>query len=216
MVDAVHIGGDDEQPEQAVEPHPQADVPMAEHRGPVQQDLEDDNRQGGNAEGRHRRKFDQRGEEDLQGVKPQPRGDVYVEIGVVHTVEAPEEGERVKQHMLEVDDQVEQQDADQDRRPEWHGQMVQGPPPAGGSEQGETDGEDGCQEARHTSIDQRYGEIDPPAGGLTRGERTAGRTDLGEGDEDEDREEGAEPDRGFVGKIVDRLIWWNHGWEPQD
>ena len=167
-------------------PSRQADVPVAEHRGPVQQDLEDEDRQGGNAEGRHRRKFDQRGEVDLQGVKAQPRGDVDVEIGVVHAVEAPEEREHVEHHVLEVDDQIEEQDADQDRRPEGHRQMVQGPPPAGGGEQGETDGEDGVQEARHTRIDQGYGEVDPPAGGLTRGERTAGRADFGEGNGNED------------------------------
>ena len=46
---------------------------------------------------------------------------------------------------------------------------------------------------------------------LRRGERTAGRADLGQGDGDEDREEEAEPDRSLVGKIIDRLIWWNHG-----
>ena len=49
-------------------------------------------------------------------MKPRTRGDVYIDVGVVHTMQAPENRHRVKQHMLQVDGEIQQEDGDADRQ----------------------------------------------------------------------------------------------------
>src|SRR5207248_665681 len=51
--------------------------------------------------------LDQHGEEDFARMKPRTRGDVYIDVGMMHTVQAPENRYRVKQHMLQVDGEIQ-------------------------------------------------------------------------------------------------------------
>ena len=40
-------------------------------------------------------------------MKPRSRGDVHIDVGVVHAMQAPEDRHRVKQHMLQVDGEIQ-------------------------------------------------------------------------------------------------------------
>jgi hypothetical protein len=70
-----------------------------EHRGRVEEDLECEHRLGGGTEGgeleQHRRR-------DLDRMETGAGGDIDVEIGVMHPVQAPQHQHGMEQHVLQV------------------------------------------------------------------------------------------------------------------
>ena len=116
VVDAVHVGRDDEPAQRAVDQR-QAHVAVVEHRGGVEQHLEDQHGNRRRAERDDHGQLDHHREQDLDGVEAQPGGDVEVEIGVMHAVQPPQQRHGMEQHVLQVDGEVEQDDRDRDGDP---------------------------------------------------------------------------------------------------
>ena len=107
MVDAVHVRRDPEPTKPAIKPNRNTDVAMVEHRGCVEQDLEDEHAHGRRTQRRDNAELDQHGENDLYRVEASTCGHVNVEIGMMHPVQSPKRGYRVKHHMLQIDRQVQ-------------------------------------------------------------------------------------------------------------
>ena len=84
------------------------DISMIEHGGSVQDDFKNQNR--------HRRTTDQddddhldaHGKEDLYRMEADPSGHIDIHIGMVHHVEPPEQGRRMKHDMLKVDSKIKE------------------------------------------------------------------------------------------------------------
>ena len=142
VVDAVHVGGDHEQPKHAVDGARQVDIGVVEERGGVEQHLEQEHRDGGRAEGCDHRQLDPHRDQDLDRVKTQAGGGVEVEIGMVHPVQPPEPGNGVEHDVLQVDREVEQQHRDQDRDPGGHVDDVEQAPALVLGRDGKADRED--------------------------------------------------------------------------
>ena len=121
MVDPVHVQGDDYPAQDPGQAEQNAHVTVVEHRGSVQQPLEDQHRDGGRSEHGNHGELSPHREQDLDGVKAQPRGDIELQVGMVHAMQAPEDGDRMEQHMLQIDRQIEGQQ--RNRQGEREGQV---------------------------------------------------------------------------------------------
>ncbi len=119
MMHAMHIGRDDEETEHTISDQGKTEVGVIKHGTDIQEHLEREHRQRRCPKGADGRALEQHGEENLPRMKPRTRGDVYIDVGVVHTMQAPEDRHRVKQHMLQVDGEIQQEDGDADRQEGW-------------------------------------------------------------------------------------------------
>ena len=109
MVDAVHIGGDDNPPQPAVDGRRQIDIGVVEQGRGVQDHLEQQNRDGRGSQGRDNRELDHHRDQDLDWMKAQAGRCIEFEVRMMHAVQAPGRRNGVKHHMLQVDRDVEQQ-----------------------------------------------------------------------------------------------------------
>ena len=75
---------------------------MVEHGGAVENDLKKNNREHRGPKSGDGGHFDDHADEDFNGMKPQPRGDINVHVGMMHHVQPPDQGYGVEHHMLEV------------------------------------------------------------------------------------------------------------------
>ncbi len=74
MVHPVHVRGDHEPAQYAVDAFGDTDVAVIEHGGGVEQYFEDQDCHGGWSQGHNHRQFDAHGEEDFDGVKASTGG----------------------------------------------------------------------------------------------------------------------------------------------
>ena len=73
-------------PQDAVQPKRKADITMAEHRCPVQHNLKNQNRNGRRPKHHNQRQLEAHRQKDLDGMKPQTRGDIEFQVRMVHAV----------------------------------------------------------------------------------------------------------------------------------
>ena len=88
----------------------QPNVTVIEHRGGVQQHLEDQDGDRWRAERGHHPELDHHGQDDLDRMEAQPGRDVEFEVRMVHPVQPPEQRHRVEQHVLKIDREIEADD----------------------------------------------------------------------------------------------------------
>ena len=101
-------GVDHDPPQPAVDARGQPDIAVAEHRRRVEQDFEDHHRHRGRAERHHRAQLDDHRQQDFERMEADPGGHVDLDVAVVHAMQPPQQGIGVEQHVLGVDDEVEQ------------------------------------------------------------------------------------------------------------
>ena len=89
MVDAMHIGGNQEKAQQAVKSGRKPDIAVAEHGTCIQNHLEGQHRGAGSAQKEHRRHFNQHRNGNFQRMEAIAAGDIQIEVRVVHSVQAP-------------------------------------------------------------------------------------------------------------------------------
>ena len=96
---------------------------MVEHRGGVEQHLEDQHCDCRRAERRDDAELDPHGQQNLDRMEAHAGGHVELEIGMVHAVQPPERRHRMEQHVLEVDGEIEKDhrgdDGEPGRRRDW-------------------------------------------------------------------------------------------------
>ena len=83
-MNAVHVGSDQHQPQRSVEPQRQADVPVIEQSGRVQQDFKNHHRQRRRAEQRDDDGLPRERQQCLDDVKTDAGRRIKVEIDVMH------------------------------------------------------------------------------------------------------------------------------------
>src|SRR5512141_1788934 len=107
----------------------EANVPVVEHGGCVEEDLEEQDGKGRRTQGGHRGRLDPHREKDLDRMKPSARCEIEVEVCVMHHVHPPEEGYGVEHHMLQIDHEIEENDPTGHFHPEGKMVCVQQAPP---------------------------------------------------------------------------------------
>ena len=88
---------------------------MVEHRGSVEQNLEDEHAECWRSQRHHDAELDQHRQNDLDWMEAHARGHIEVEVGMMHPMHTRECGYRMKHHVPEVDGEIEQQHRGGDR-----------------------------------------------------------------------------------------------------
>jgi hypothetical protein len=116
---------------------------MVEQRRRVEKHLEQEHTSGRGTEGSNHRQLDPHRQQDLDRVEADAGGDVELEIGVVHAVQAPQDRYGMKRRMLKIDGEIEQEHSEQNRKPARNGQGLQQPPSSAFGQCRKTDRGDG-------------------------------------------------------------------------
>src|SRR5262249_14574740 len=113
---------------------------MVEHGGGVEKYLEDQDSHRRCSERYDYGELDNHREQDLDRVETQPRADIDVEIGMMHSVQAPKRWHGMKEHMLKVDREIQQDNRGHYGNPgrDWH--YVEEAKSVRGSNEGQTRG----------------------------------------------------------------------------
>src|SRR3990167_5670038 len=98
MMNTMHIGSDDKPSQIPVKFRRKKNIAVIEHRGGVEQNLENDHRYGRSSDNKDNRKFYGHGKQYLNCVKAGARGDIEVQVCLVHAMEAPERRNCMKHH----------------------------------------------------------------------------------------------------------------------
>ena len=171
---------------------------MVEHRRGVEEKFEHEHRQRRGTKGNNRREFDGHGERDFDRMKSCARGDVHFRIGVMHPVQPPQARYSVKQNVLQVNRAVESHDGDRHREPGRGLPNVKQAPTSGLGEQGDRDSAGGKEQSHDERIEDENGDVARPACGSGRPAEATRREHLPGGEDDEQRDERAETQEGFV------------------
>src|SRR4030042_4790597 len=89
-----------------------ADVTVVEQAGGVQEHFKDQHACCGNAYQGNNDHLDSHGKKDLNGVKAHASCYVKIEVRMMHHMQAPQDWQPVKHHMLQINDKIENDHAD--------------------------------------------------------------------------------------------------------
>ena len=198
-MDPVHVRGDDEPAQPPVQPAGQADVAVIEHGHAVQDHLEKDDRYHRRSQGQDDRELDQHGQDDLDGVKARPGGQVVVQVGMVDPVQPPQGGHGVEKDVLGPDRQVQGDHRQGDRQPGVEGELIEQAPALGGGRRRQPHGRDGEEQPQHQGIEHHQPQITGPASDLGNRQGPPGGAPLPQGHGGEDAKKGAETDGRLMG-----------------
>jgi hypothetical protein len=141
-------------------------------------------------------------EDDLDRMEACAGGDVVVGVGVVHLVQAPEQGHRMDHDVLQVDGEIHGRDRDDEGGPLRQGQVVEQAPAALRRHGREGHGGEGQEEAHEDRVEYHQAQVRGPAPGAAVESGAARCGHFPEGHDGENAEEGGEPDRRLVGQGV--------------
>lgn len=112
VVNAVHIGSDDDAAQDGIQALRQGDIGVVEHSGTIEENLKGEDGDGWQPEGQDEGDFEQKAENDFDRMEADSCGHVDIAIAVVNAMNAPQYGDLVTRDMLSVDSEVEQDDGD--------------------------------------------------------------------------------------------------------
>ena len=199
VVDPVHVRRHDEPAQRPVEPRGQAQIAVIEHRGAVQQHLENQHGHGRRAEDDDGGQLEQHRQDNLDRMEAGAGRHVEIQVGMVHAMQPPQRRYGVEHDVLEVDDQIQHDDRERNLEPEGQGDRVEQAPAALRRQQGQPDGRQRKDQPHQDRVERHDADIAVPAQPAWPRERAARRGKLPQRDEGEDAEKEAEPDGRFAG-----------------
>ena len=173
---------------------------MVEHRGRVEQHLEDHHRQHGWAEHGDGGELDQHRQRDLDRVETRAGGQVIVQVGVVHLVQPPQRRHGVHHHVLQPDHEVHRNHRQRHGQPERHVEVVEQTPAVGHAESGDACGCERERQPQQHGVEHDQAKVAAPALGLGQGQRTARCSQLPQRHGREDTQEETQPDGRLMGQ----------------
>jgi len=117
VVHPVHLRCHYEKPEDAVYGQRETDVPVVEHAGGIEKYFKQDDRDGGSSKEDDRSHLDTHGKDNLNGMETDSCCDIKVEVRVMYPMETPKGRNEMEHGMLNVNDEIEGQDADDHSHP---------------------------------------------------------------------------------------------------
>ena len=124
MMDPVHLGRHHDRAQNPVDRLRQKHVSVIEHRGCIEQHLEDQDRQGRRSQSQYHAELDNHGQQDLDRMKPHAGRDIEFEIGMMHPVQAPQRRHGMKQNVLKIDREIKHYHSDDHSGPSRQRQVV--------------------------------------------------------------------------------------------
>ena len=152
MVNAVHVGCHDEPTQPPIDSLGEPHIGVVENGQPIEQHLKHDYGSGGCTQRCDQRKFEGHGKDDFERMETQSVGHIHIHVGVMHAVQPPQEWHSMKQHMLQVNGQVQQQQRQTENEPRWQRQQWQQAALARLGQQGKTDCRRRQDQPHHQSI----------------------------------------------------------------
>ena len=107
--------------------------------------------------------LDDHREDNLARMETQPRGDIEFQIRVVHPMQSPQHRHGMKDHMLTVDHQIEQEHCDGDRDPSGQPDNVEQAPTFGLRKESHPDSSKWEQQAHDQRVQHHKSEVVRPA-----------------------------------------------------
>ncbi len=209
MVDTVHVGRHDDEPQERIEAARQGDVGVVEERAGVERDLEDEDGERRRAKRGHHAEFQPHREENLGRMEADAGRHVEFQVGMVHPVQPPEERHGMEEHVLEIDREVERENGDGDGEPAGDREGVQKAPVMVGGKDRHAEGDDGEGDANQGGVEHDEGEVVRPAQEARDLAPAPGRGDLPEREREQEADEDGGADRQF--EIEERV---GHGLPP--
>ena len=128
-----------------------------------------------------RSRFDRGGQDNLKRVKTQPRGHVELKVGVMHAMQPPERRHGMKEHVLQVDGEVQEDDRDHNAPPGRKRDHIEESPAMRLGNERETDGGDrkdecgpaACPRRRRRDCSASASRVQSPAGVVARNSQIA-------------------------------------------
>ncbi len=145
------------------------------------------------------------------GLKARARGDVELEVRVVHAVQPPQRRHRVKKNVLQVDGQIEQDHSEHDRCPGGQIERREQAPAAGLGEQGDADGGYREEEAHEERVERNDADVARPAAPAADPLPAAGGKYLPRGHERKHAAEREEANSGLPERRVALMIAFRRG-----
>src|SRR5262245_27843513 len=163
MMDAMHVRRHDKPAQDPIDLRRHADVAVVEHRGRIEQDLEDQHGRRGCPECCDDGEFDRRRQQDLDRVKTHAGGHVELEVGMMHAMQPPQRGHGVKEDVLEIDREVEDDDRDDNACPPRQRDQTEKTKSTRLDDECETDSRDRRKYAHEHHVDRHHAEVVRPA-----------------------------------------------------
>jgi len=129
-------------------------------------------------------------------------GNVEVEIGVVHGVQAPQGRDGMKHDVLEVDCEIERHDRGQDLEPAGQHDVVEQTPAALGGDYREPDGRYREEQAKQDGVEHDDADVARPAPPFRDRQNAAWRSQFPQRHRGENAQEGDQANGGFVTENV--------------
>ena len=163
MMNPVHIGSHQEKTQPPIQYGGKFDVAVVEQGTCVQGYFKDQYSQCGSTKNDNRRHFDARGYGDFQRMETGAAGDIQIQVRVVHAVQAPQERVVVKQEVLKIDDEIEEDETEDNGQPERRVDPMKKPPTSRFGDLRHGSREDRKQEPERSGIDNRQRDVNKPA-----------------------------------------------------
>lgn len=135
MVNPMHVRSYYKKSQAAVHCFGNPDVAVVEPGSSIQHRRKDNYRHDWRPNQGYCRQLDPDGYNYFDRMETIACSDVDIKVGVMHPVEAPENRQKMEEHMLEINDKVEDHDSQGILDPAWQVDDIQDAPPAFLSEQ---------------------------------------------------------------------------------
>ena len=203
----MHVGCHDQPAEPAIEPLGQCHIAVVEQCRHVQQHFEQHDSPHCRSQGGDHAQLEERRQQDLERMKARPGGDVEIEVGVVHAMQPPESRDGMKQHMLQVDCQIEQGHGQHHFKPRRPGERgPESPATLGGQGRGPHGGDWQQPPCRH-GVQQGQRQVVGPARPLAHCQPPPGTENFPGRHRDQDQQARSQADGHFERVVHDRAGW---------
>jgi len=136
---------------------------VVEHRGGVQQHLEDQHGNRGRPQRGDYGELDHHRQQNLDRMEAQSGGHVEFEVGMMHAMQPPQRRHRMEEDMLEIDRKVEKNDRRKDSNRDRERNLIEQAPSMRLGNEGKANGRDRKHEADEQRVDHHHAEIAGPA-----------------------------------------------------
>jgi len=128
MVHPVHIRRHDKEAQVAVQEQRKLEIAVVEHCSPVEDYFKKNYRENGRAKGSDGSHLDKHADDYFDRMKAKSGGHINIQVSVVHHVHPPEERYSMEHDMLQIDNKIKGQNAQQDGKPVRQIEDIEKPP----------------------------------------------------------------------------------------
>ena len=198
VVNAMHVGRDDQPAKESLQPGGDEDVAVVEHGGGIEQNFKKKHAERRCADGGNGGKLNCKRQEYLDRMEASAGGDIDIQVSVMHAMEPPKHWLVMKGPVLEVNDEVEDEHGGDDGNPARDRRDIEQTPSVILYPKSEADRAGWNEEPYDHAIDDGYADIGRPAGTSLQSVGAARKQKLAACKKSKDSKVTGEPNNRFV------------------